>query len=504
MIRILTFICVLLTMACAKPLPNPDELVVAIEEFPNQLDPRYAQGAYNTKISKLIFNGLLKYDANFNLVPDLAKQVIQISPTEIQVILKDNILFHHGKKLEAQDVIFTFASIKNTKQVSPYTVELQRMQKMAAVSPLEIKITLKEPYTPFLGNLTLGIVPSDLASTADFSQKKLSGTGPFQFVDSKLDRYLLLKRFDHYFLGSAKIAGLRIRTIKDDTTRVLEFIHGNIDLIQNAIPFNWLPWLGKNYPDLKKMNGPSANYQYLGFNLQDPILANLKVRWAIAYLLDLSTLIDFKLKGYGRAAKSLIPPEHWAFAVGVSSYHHDLAKAKHLLDDAGYPQISPEQPRFKLLYKTSTNPQSMDIALAIKEQFKHAGIELEVRPYDWGIFYKDIRSGNFQMFSLSWVGVADPSLLVQAFASDKVPPEGVNRGHFKNEAFDLLAKQSLKETDKNILKNIYAQMQNIVQEQLPYVGLWYPDNVVIMQKNVHGYYLMPNASFEGLVSVYKN
>ena len=488
-------------VACTHSKRDPQELVVALEEYPNQLDPRFARGAYNVKIAKLLFNGLLKYDQNLKLVPDLAEKYEFLSDQTLRITLKKGIHFHDGTELKIDDVLFTFQSVLKARQNSPAYQDFSKIKSLEKIDDYTLVVQLKEPYAPFLTALILGIVPHLADQQSSFKDHPI-GTGPFKFLQQQSERFILLEKNPDYFAGPAHLSRVRIRTIKDETTRVLELIKGNIDLIQNAVPPNWLPWLTKHYP-FQVLHDKSINYQYLGFNLRDPILSNVKVRWAIAYLLDIDNLIQFKLKGYAQPATGILSPIHWAYNQKLLGFHYDLEKANALLDDAGFPDPPGEAPRFKLTYKTSTNASSVDMALAIKELFHRAHIEVEVKPYDWGIFYKDIRTGNFQLFSLLWVGVTDPDIFYQVFASQQIPPNGSNRGFYANSQVDELAKLAQKTYDPDRRKSYYDPLQEIVANELPYVSLWHPDNIVVLQKDLKGYYLTPNASFEGLVSVYR-
>ena len=144
------------------------------------------------------------------------------------------------------------------------------------------------------------------------------------------------------------------------------------------------------------------------------------------------------------------------------------------------------------------------MARLIAQYLSAVGIEVIVTPYEWGTLYRDIRTGNFQLYSLTWVGVTEPDIYYYAFNSKQFPPVGANRNHYVNDTVDRLTEAGRITTDRDERKKIYRQVQQIIAGQLPYVSLWYEDNVVVRQKNVHGYTMYPNASFNGLVDLYRD
>ena len=177
-------------------------------------------------------------------------------------------------------------------------------------------------------------------------------------------------------------------------------------------------------------------------------------------------------------------------------------KAKKLLDEAGYPDPEGEVPRFKLVYKTSAKKDRVELALLIADYLRAVGIEVEVSSYEWGTFFRDIKNGNFQMFSLTWVGVTEPDIYYYAFHSSQIPPIGANRIFYYNPTLDLFLEQGRTTLDENKRREIYGQVQKIIYDDFVYVPLWYENNVVAVQENVVGYTLRPDAGFQNLVNTF--
>lgn len=240
-----------------------------------------------------------------------------------------------------------------------------------------------------------------------------------------------------------------------------------------------------------------SNFTYLGFNLDDNITGKQDVRRAIAMAIDRESVIRYVMGGSARPASALLPPNHWAGNPALAEIKYDPDAARALLAKHGY---SPQQP-LKVTYKTSTNAFRVRLATVLQSQLKAVGIEVDLRSYDWGTFYGDIKAGNFQMFSLSWVGIKTPDIFRYVFHSESVPPNGANRGRFKDQAVDRLIEFA---GDADSLKSqgvAYGELQQRLLEKLPYVPLWYEDHVFVAREGITGYRLSLDGNYDGLITV---
>ena len=141
------------------------------------------------------------------------------------------------------------------------------------------------------------------------------------------------------------------------------------------------------------------------------------------------------------------------------------------------------------------------LATIIQFQLKQVGIDIDLNSYDWGTFYGDIKAGRFQMYSLSWVGLKMPDIFRNVFHSESVPPAGANRGRFVDVNVDALIHQAASLEDLDEQATIYVQLQEVLHEQLPYIPLWYEDNILVKRKNIEGYTLAVDGNYDGLITV---
>ncbi len=485
-------------LACPAAAPPPaDHFVVGIENAPSTFDPRRATDAYSSKISRLIYSGLFQVNEKLDLTPDLIATYQVLSPTQYRFHLKPNVRFHNGQILTAADVIWTYNSIRQRKVVSPHYSVFSKIATMTSENEQTITITLKEPFAPFLAALTMGILPAE-------TEKMGIGTGPFILAKFVPEEKVILKKFPTYHQGPVRPGQVTFRVIREDNLRVLELVRGRLDLIQNAIPAALIPYL-QQQKELRLETETGINYSYLGFNLEEPHLHPLKVRRAIAHAIDRKKIIEYKLHGLARPASSLLTPVHWAYQEPGIDYPYNPDKARRLLDEAGFPDPDGPGPkkRFRLYYKTSTQRDRVGLARLIATYLNEVGIEVLVTPFEWGTLFRDIRNGNFQLYSLTWVGVTDPDIYYYIFHSSQIPPHGGNRNRYLNPAIDQLTSVGRKTLDRFERKEIYAETQKIVARELPYVNLWYENNTVARRKEVQGYQIYPNASFMGLTQIYR-
>jgi peptide/nickel transport system substrate-binding protein len=291
--------------------------------------------------------------------------------------------------------------------------------------------------------------------------------------------------------------------VRNDTTRLFRLQKGELNLVQNAIPPYAVKFIERN-KNLRVLRAPGINYSYMGFNLHDPnkITSNLKVRQAIAHSINRKQIIEKLLKGQARLATGLLSPEHWGYNPDGPTYDLDLPKARALLDEAGFrdPDGDGPQMRFEISYKTSTNKLRNRIAEVVAAQLIEVGIGMEKRSYEWGTFYADVKKGNFQTYTLSWVGITDPDIFHYIFHSKSVPPQGANRGRFIRPKVDKLIDKTRYETNHEKRKKLFIEIQKEISEQCVYVSLWWADNIVVTDIALTGYSIRPGGEYTALAT----
>lgn len=483
---------------CTKPKPfDPSALTFLIESNPTNLDPRYSTDAQSAHIDELLFNSLVTRDEQMNFHGDLADSWETPDPLTYIFHLRPGVRFHDGRPLTSIDVKATFDFILNPANQSPKRGGFKVVSSIEASNPRTVIFHLKTPYASLLFTLipsAVGIVPAN--SGADFSRHPI-GSGPFRFISQRQDDEVIIERNADYFRGAPQIARVRFRVVPDAIVRALELRKGSADLEMSSLSADMIPVLARQ-PALAIAERPGTNFAYLGLNTLDPVLAHPEVRQALAFATDRASLIQYLLHGQARIATGVLPPGHWAYEPDVARYPYDLKQAESLLDAAGFPRKA-NGIRFHLLLKCSTEEQARLIGAALQEQWRRAGIDLEVRPLEAATLFSDAAKGNFQLMYAKWVGANnDPDFFDFAFSSRRFPPDGANRGHFRDDRLDTLIAQIRAEMDQTKRKAQCSEAQKILADKVPYVNLWFTNVVSVHRRELGNLPLSPTGDFDFL------
>jgi peptide/nickel transport system substrate-binding protein len=486
----------LLAASCRGTEPVPGALVVGIEAAPNDLDPRFASDAASARIDELVFRSLTRLDQHRQHVPDLATDWRSDGPLAVRFEIRRDATFDDGTPLRADDVRATYESILDPRIASPKREALSFLRAVEAPDDHTVRFVFDAPFAPFLEATTVGILPRSRMRGA---QRVLIGAGPYRIAAVERDEEVRLAARDEH----RGIAEIRFRVVPDDTVRALEVDKGALDLVENALEPDNVDWLAGR-PDVCVRRAPGTTFQYLGFNIADPLLSQLAVRQAIAHAIDRESLIRHLLGGAARPATGLLSPEHWAYEANVPTYPYDPTAAKRLLDGAGYrdPDGEGAGVRFRLSYKTSTLDSRRRIGEALQAMLGAVGIGLDVRSFEWATFYDDVRRGHFQLYSLAWIGVNDPDFYYSLLHSTMKPPAGNNRGGFADAEIDRLTTLGRRTFEPTERQRIYADVQRRAAAELPFVPLWWTDNVIVQSKRLCGFVPFPDGSLVSLTTAW--
>jgi peptide/nickel transport system substrate-binding protein len=468
-----------------------------IESSPTNLDPRIGIDAYSERIDNLIFDDLLARGGDLNVAPGLAEHWDIPDPLTYIFHLHRGVKFHDGRALTSRDVKWTFDSLLHGKIRSTKTGVYRFVDRIDAPDDNTVVFRLKEPFATLLWNLSdgaMGIVP--YGSGDEITQHPI-GSGPFKFVSAETDRDVILERNNDYWGEKAKLARVRFAVVPDATTQALELRKGSADLAINASFSPDTVITLQREPHLAVLQGLGTEVQYLGFNLHDPILKDARVRQAIAYALDRRPMIEYLWRGQAEPARSVLPPQSWAYDGDVPAYEHAPGKANQLLDATGYRFVNGV--RFHITMKTSTNENTRLMVAVMQQQLREVGIVLDIRSFEPATFVADVIHGSFQMYGLRWVGGnEDPDIFEYTCHSAKFPPNGANRVFYSNRRVDALIDQARREIDPKVRKPLYAEVQRILADELPYINLWYLDNVLVHNKRVVNLKLNPAGNYDFL------
>ncbi|MFN7973565.1 MAG: ABC transporter substrate-binding protein [Acidobacteriota bacterium] len=476
-----------LLAACA-PTPDPDMLRVLVEKAPSNLDPRYGSDQASSRAQALCQRTLFRIGTDLSPVPDLVARFETPDPLTLVLTLRPA-RFSDGRPLTSRDVRYTLESIREGTSF--------RKGDLASIASVEVPdegtvvLRLAAPDAALLANLVIGILPE---GTADANAHPV-GAGPYRFLARHGPNVIDFERWEDTPPGAYR--RVRFTAVADEMARGLAIRKGDVDLVVNDLPPEIFRSLARDRR-FEAHVADGSNYAYLLMNCERPPLSDARVRQAIACAIDRREMIAALLTGLGREATGLLAPESWAYHAPRDPLPFDRDRAARLLDLAGFldPDGPGGKPRLSLVYKTSSLLASRAQAAVIQDYLGRVGIDVTIQSFEWSTYYEDVKKGNFQLASLVWVGVADPDGLRARFHSGMVPPAGSNRGRYQNDALDPILDEASRTLDRSRRGELYAEAQDILARDAPYVSLWYKSNYALARRGIRGLELGPFADFD--------
>lgn len=482
-------------VSCARK-PDSNRVVVMIENSPTNLDPRVGLDAQSERIDELLFDSLVRRNEHFELTPWLAERWEIPDPQTYVFHIKQGVKFHNGQPLTSRDVKWTLDSLLTGKIRSSKAAAYNKIANVETPDAASVVVHLKEPQASLLWNLSdgaIGIVP--YGSGEEFSQHPI-GSGPFRFISVAQDKEVLIERNPDYWATPAKLQRVEFKVIPDATTRALELQKHSADVAINSLTADTVLTLRRD-AGLSVQHTPGTIYAYIALNLRDPVLKDVRVRQAMAYAIDVLPIIEYLFRGQAQPAYSILPPEHWAYDGNVQRYPYDPARARKILDEAGYK--AKDGVRFRLTMKTSVDETTRLMAAVLQQQLREVGIALDIRTFEFATFFSDITKGAYQMYSMRWIGGnQDPDIFEYVFDSASFPPKRANRTFYSNSRVDALIREGRTTLDQQKRKLIYAEVQQIIAADVPYINLWYFDNVVVHTNRLRGIAISPPGNYDFL------
>ncbi len=476
------------------PAAKEKVVVIAPKYEGDHLNPVLGYGRYG---GSKFFNGLVRFDENLNLVPDLAESW-EVSPDgkTYTFKLRPNVKWHDGKEFTAHDVKFTYEKIRDPNVASPLKPFFDFVEEITVVDNHTIKIQLSKPYAPFLEKLVVGIVPRHLLEgkdikTAEFNQHPV-GTGPFKFVEWKKGEKLVMVANQEYFRGKPKIDRVVVSFIPDENTRLLQVTKGEVDAA--FLP----PKLAAKAQSekIKIYPVPTGEWCGLGLPYKNPLFQDIRLRQAVAYAIDKQAVVDRILEGKGEPASNSLRSNHWAYNPEAKKYPYDPEKAKALLAEAGWKDSDGDgildkngKPlRFTLLY-AADDVLRKDICTAVKTDLKKAGIDVELAGLSWDQIKPRMDTDATLFFWATVYDVDDPNY--QLWHSQFIGQGWNNPACYQNKKVDELLEKGRATLEKSERKKIYAELQQILAEEQPVVFIAHMDHTYAASTRIKGIKVQP-------------
>lgn len=463
------------------------------------LNPVLASDSASSSINSLVYNGLLKYDKNLNLVCDLAQDFeVSKDGLSIKFDLKKNILWHDGHKFNVHDVKFTFDKLTDPNTRTPFSSDYLMIKEFKIIDDYSFVVKYSQAFAPILESWCMGIIPKHIFENQDINtseyNRKPVGTGPYVFRKWITDQKIILEANPYYYEGMPKIKYYMYRIIPDQSVQFLELRTQTVDEL-SLTPDQWNAY-ERFFEKYDKYRYPSFSFTFLGFNLEKEPYSNIKFRQAIAYAINKKEIIDGVLAGTAKAAEGIFPPQSWAYKE-IKSYGYDVEKAKELLKSVGFTEKADgymlyKNKDFEITVITNQGNKSRELAAQIiQEQLKKTGLKVNIRILEWSTFINQyVNKKNFDALVLGWSTAVDPDQYL-LWHSCQTGPGQYNFMSYKNKEVDELLVKARTTFNKEKRINYYHKIQDIMRDDPPCIFLYFPENLVCVHKRFDGVELAP-------------
>ena len=485
-------LCCLLLVSCQAEDGRQDVLHVGLAQMPITMDPRFATDAASVRVQNFVHRGLLKLNDQFQVQGDLAESWENPQPLLWRFHLKPAVQFSDGSALTAADVVATLNAVLNAELTSPLKASFAAIASVVAEGDSVVLIHLKKVDASLLTRLNLGILPQAIAARPH-QARATTGCGAYK-LQQWSESGIWLERIN----GQDGPKVIHFSGVKDPVTRILKLTRGELDFVQNDLPPHLLPYI-KEQKNLSIQTRPSTTFSYIGLNMQDDKLKDIRVRRALALALDRKKLKAALYADLPELAETVLTRSHWASSrLPALVYNHTQAEV--LLDEAGFKRDA-EGVRFTINYRTSTDPTRLRLATAIAAMWEQVGINVSIESLEWGGFYARIKRGDFQVFSLAWVGITDPDIYRWILHSEMWPPKGANRGRYADSQMDEWLDKAAEADSQIERKAIYAKVEQQMYDDMVYIPLWYDPVVAVSGPRVSGFKAKPDGNLRGLMNI---
>ncbi len=464
------------------------------------LAPGQATGLADASVMRTMFEGLVGFDLDFDVVPELATEwTISDDATELVFQLREGVVFHDGTALDAAAVVAYLDWMMDAD--NPIGARgrgtLGGLSEWEATGPMELTLRLAAPNGAFIFNLALAnaYIASPAALEGDVPRNPV-GTGPFRFGEWRDGEYVVVERFDGYWGDSATVDAIRFMVVNNAATRVAMLEAGEIDWAEDVPPA--LVDSVDADPELEVQVTRSTFARTFQMNTQRPPFDDVRVRQALNYAVDKEQLALVVFRGFATVMTSAMPAPVFGHTP-VGPYPYDPERAIELLTEAGY---GPGGETLSFGVLTFTGSEYETAGTVLQQMFSDVGVRMTLNPTERGALVEQIfQPLETTTFEAGLVGAASATgdaarTLEISFARSSWPPAANNWSFFEDAAFEDLLAAGAATGDPAERETIYAQALGILHEMAPWVFLYSPDNIAGQRSGVTGIAYYPNKQID--------
>jgi peptide/nickel transport system substrate-binding protein len=469
---------------------------------PVMFNPLYSQDSASSDVEELVFAGLMRSNERLELVPHVAIDHPEVSDdgTGWTFRLREGVLFHDGVELTAHDVVFTFSVLMHPDYTGPRGGYFRTLESVEALSDYEVHFRFSEPDARFLSVSGFGILPrhllehvpvAELGDYRAFNIQNPVGAGPFRFVSWTRGQNLVLEAFDDYFEGRPYLDRVTFRYVSDQSAAVLQLETGGIDHM--IVPTTEIATV-RQMPHVELHNTLALRYDYIGWNLRNPLFEDRRVRRALTHAIDRQEIVETLMEGYAEVTHAPVSPlMSWAYNDDVARFPYDPDRARALLAEAGWTPgpdgiLRKDGRRFSFqILSNDGNVIRRDIGVIAQQYLRAVGIEVRPAQMEWGAFLERIQPPNndFDAIVLSWSMGLDPD--PSPIWHSREIAQGLNNIGFSHPRVDELSDLNVRIVDPQQRAPMLAEVWRILAEEQPYTFLFYPHQFIGLNRDVRGF-----------------
>jgi len=466
------------------------------------LDPRLMRDTTAYRVNNLLYDGLVQLDASLQPVPDLAVSWENPEPTVWVFNLRDGVKFHDGHEFNAEDVVVTFETILDPELNARFRSLYTPISKIEAVDDLTVRIELTEPYAPLLSYMDLGIAPAHVLQAGGDLSSEPVGTGPLRLSQWDRGSKIVLEPFADYWAG-APARGIEFIIVSDNTARAQAFEAGDLDIIQSPLSPQDIGRLVADDDFANHVTG-GLGITYLNFNTADPMLADPRMRRALASFVDQETIVGQIFEGVDQVATSILLPSSWAFTDEIQQPSFNPERGKAMLGQLGWSDsdgdgvLDRDGQKLEIVVSThSEDPNRIQSVEYLQNLLASNGIAATIGISDWPSFSSGVQNGQHQIALLGWLNIVDPDRLMYGQLHCE---GGLNWGGYcnSNVSGKLDTGRSSLDVDQRIAA--YQDAAATIAEEVPYYVISYQGYQVFYDPAIEGYEPNPRGMMRSLVT----
>jgi peptide/nickel transport system substrate-binding protein len=476
----------------------------------SSLIPIVTSDSASHEVGNQIYSGLVTFDKDLNPVGELAESwEFSRDCRDLTFKLRPGVKWHDGRPFTADDVVFTWQAITDSKVPSPYKSEYALVESVRAEGPGVVRIHYSQPFAKALSNWANSMLPKHLLEPyvkegkireAPQNWAAPVGTGPYRFKELRSGEKIVLVANPDYWEGRPYISRIVYRIIPSQATTFLELKAKGVDATSlTALQYSRQTNYRAFERSFTKFRHPGNGYTYLGFNLKDPRFADRRVRHAFAHAINKRELIDGVRVGLAREATGPYKPGTWVYTDKVAKYPYDMDKARRLLAEAGWKErnsdgllVKDGKPFTFELLTNQGNDERKKVAEIVQAQLRELGVGVEIRILEWAAFLKEhIKKRNFEAIVMGWGIGIDPDQYV-VWHSSQSGTDQLNHISYANPEVDRMLEAGRTTCVREERVKYYHRLQELLADDLPLVFLYFSDALPVVSSRVHGIDPGPN------------